>query len=871
MQTGSCGSLMANFSRNAEMISLRTLLRHPVQFAIMTLGIALGVAVMVGIDIANASAARAFDLSTNAVTGRATHAIVAGTQGVDESLYVRLRTDPQWRGKLESAPLVIAYAVSPQLDEVPFTLLGIDPFAEAPFRSYLGAEGMGQGPRMEAVASLLTVPGSILLSAPTAERYGLKACSTDAINDSCLLKLSIDGETHNAYLTGVLDPSDDFARRALDTLMLTDIATAQSLSGTRGKLTQIDLILPEEFDSETFTAALPPGTRLVASELRNSQVAEMTGAFQVNLTALSLLALVVGLFLIYNAMTFSVVQRRSLFGTLRSIGYTREQVFAMVLGEAALVGALGALIGLSLGIILGQGAVQMVTQTINDFYFVLTVRGIQTPISSLLKGVLAGFFASVFAAAPPAWEAASVPPRLALSRTGLESKAQSAVNVVAGVGILVTLLGAAILIIPTRNLVISFSGTSAVVIGLAALTPLVTVRLMNLLGGPLGKLFGLLGRLAPRNVIRSQSRTAVAVAALMIAVSVTIGVQVMISSFRTTVILWLEQAMQGDIYIAEQGVSTTRLDTPLDPEVIELAQSHPEAESTVTVRTVIVESEHGPVELIASNAKRRMDPRLFLAVQGDPLQALREGAILLSEPLANRLGISAPGGSLQLLTPEGWQSFPIAGIYTDYGSTQGTIRMSLDVYRRIWNDDRLNGVVLFLSADADVDAVTADLRSQLKGFSTVHINPSGVLREGALVVFDRTFAITAAMQLITTMVAFIGVLSSLLALQLDKAREMGILRALGLTVNEMRRLTFWETGLLGASAGLLALPTGYILAWILIFVINQRSFGWTLQMHTEPAPFVEAFLLAVGAALLAALYPAWRMGRLQPAAALRGE
>ena len=871
MRTESCGFPMDSSSRKIEMLSLRTLLRHPIQFVIMTLGIALGVAVMVGIDIANASAARAFDLSTSAVTGRATHAIVAGIQGVDESLYLRLRTDPHWRQTVQSAPVVITYALSPQLDNLPFTLLGIDPFAEAPFRSYLDTQGAAQGPRMEAVASLLTVPGSILLSAPTAERYGLQPCPADALSDSCRLELSIDGENQNAYLTGVLEPADDLARRALDTLMLTDIATAQSLSGTRGKLTQIDLILPENFDSEAFAAELPAGTQLVTSELRNSQVVEMTEAFQVNLTALSLLALVVGLFLIYNAMTFSVVQRRSIFGTLRSIGYTREQVFMMVLREAALVGALGALIGLGLGILLGQGAVQMVTQTINDLYFVLNVRGIQIPTSSLVKGGLAGFLASLLAAAPPAWEAASVPPRLALSRAGLESKAQSMVHLAAGLGVLVTLIGAGILMIPTRDLVISFGGTSAVVLGLAALTPLVTVMLMRFLGRPLPRFFGLLGRLAPRNVIRSQSRTAVAVAALMVAVSVTIGVQVMISRFRTTVMLWLEQTMQGDIYIAEQGISTTRLDTPLDPRVIELARSRPEAESSVTVRTVMVESEHGPVELIAGELKRPMDPRLFLAAVQDPFRALRDGAILLSEPLANRLGVSGPSGSLSLLTPEGWQSFPIAGIYSDYASTRGTVRMSLDVYRRFWDDDRINGVVLFLPPSADANTVTDELRSQLKDFPRVHVNPSGVLREEAMVVFDRTFAITAAMQLITTIVAFIGVLSSLLALQLEKARELGILRALGLTVSEMRHLTFSETGLLGASAGLLALPTGYILAWILIFVINQRSFGWTLQMHAEPAPFVEAFLLAVSAALLAAVYPAWRLGRMQAAAALRGE
>ena len=852
------------------MLSLRTLLRHPIQFVIMTLGIALGVAVMVSIDLANASAARAFDLSASAVTGRATHTILGGAQGVDEALYVQLRTDPQWRSRLESAPLVISYAISPQLGEIPFTVLGIDPFAEAPFRSYLGAQ-QGLGTRLEATASLLTVPGSILLSAPTAERYGLQPCALGRLTDACRLSLSINGETREVYLTGLLEPSDRFARRALDTFMLTDIGTAQSLSGTGGKLTQIDLILPEDFDSATLSAALPPGHLLVTSALRTSQVTEMTAAFRVNLTALSLLALVVGVFLIYNAMTFSVIQRRSLFGTLRSIGYTREQVFGMVLGEAALVGALGAGLGLGLGILLGQGAVQMVTQTINDFYFVVKVRGIQISASSLLKGGLTGFLASVLAAAPPAWEAASVPPRLALSRAGLESKAQWIVNLAAGLGGFIAAIGAAILTIPTRDLVISFSGTSAVVIGLAALTPWVTVSLMRLFGEPLGRLFGLLGRLAPRNVIRSQSRTGVAVAALMIAVSVTIGVQVMISSFRTTVILWLEQTMQGDVYISAQSVSGTRLDTPLDPQAIELAREHPLAQSSLTVRGTTVESEHGPVDLVAVEVTRQMDPRLFLAVQGNPQQAMQEGAILLSEPLANRLGIAAPGETLALLTPLGWRSFPIAGIYTDYGSTRGTVRMSLEVYRRLWKDEQLNGLVLFLKPEADADAVTSDLRSRLKGFQNLQINPSGVLRQEALVVFDRTFAITTAMQLITTMVAFIGVLSSLLALQLEKAREMGILRALGLSVAEMRRLTFWETGLLGASAGLLALPTGYILAWILVFVINQRSFGWTLQMHVDPAPFLQAFLLAVGAALLAALYPAWRLGRMQTAEALRGE
>lgn len=852
------------------MLSLRTLLRHPLQFALMTLGIALGVAVMVGIDLANASAERAFDISASAVTGRATHHIVASGTGVDESLYVQLRTDARWRAQFELAPLVSAYAVSPQLGNIPFTLLGIDPFAEAPFRSYLGGQ---RETRLQTIAPLLTQPGAILISAQVAQQYGLQPCATVA-DDSCRVEFSINGETCAAYLMGLLDPADDFSRRALETLIIADIATAQSLSAARGTLTQIDLILPAGFDTTALSSALPAETLLVTSTARSGQVEEMIAAFQINLTALSLLALLVGIFLIYNTMTFSVVQRRPLFGTLRSLGYTREQVFLMVLSEAALVGALGSMLGLGLGILLGQGAVQMVTQTINDLFFVVSVRGVQIPLSSLLKGGLGGLLASILAAAPPAWEAASVPPRLALSRAGLESKADSAVNFAAWAGVIFSLIGAGILAIPTRNLIVSFGGTFAVIIGVALFTPFVTVMLMRLLNEPLGKIFGLLGRLAPRNVIRSQSRTAVAVAALMVAVAVTIGVQVMIASFRTTVVLWLDQTLRGDVYISMPGLSAARLDTPLDPRVNELTKSHPQIENTIAIRVTTIESEYGQVELIAANDDMPMDSRLLLATEGSPAQAwqmMRDGGILLSEPLANRLGISSPDGTLALLTSGGWIQFPIAGIYADYTTTRGSLRMGLDTYRRLWHDDQINGLAFFLVPNADVDVVTADLRAALTDFPKIQVNPSSAMRKDALEVFDRTFAITTAMQLVTTLVAFIGVLSSLLALQLEKAREMGILRALGLTLAEMRRLTFWETGLLGISAGLLALPTGYVLAWILIFIINQRSFGWTLQMQVDVLPFAQAFVLAVTAALLAALYPAWKLSHMETAEALRGE
>ena len=283
-----------------------------------------------------------------------------------------------------------------------------------------------------------------------------------------------------------------------------------------------DLILPGDTGAlaSEYRDLLPVGAQIVAVDARSGTIEEMTAAFRLNLMALSLLALVVGLFLIYNTMTFSVVQRRGLFGTLRCLGVTRGEVFVLVVSEALVVGVIGAFLGLGLGIVMGRGAVGAVTQTISDLYFVVTVQEIEIATTSLVKGALLGILATVLAAAPPAWEAASVPARAALSRSGLERKARRAVAWVAVGSLVLLALGLGLLAISTGNLAVSFAGTLAVIVAFAALTPLATTLLMRVATRPLGRIWGALGRMAPRDINRSLSRTSVAIAALMTAVSV---------------------------------------------------------------------------------------------------------------------------------------------------------------------------------------------------------------------------------------------------------------------------------------------------------------------------------------------------------------
>ena len=210
-------------------------------------------------------------------------------------------------------------------------------------------------------------------------------------------------------------------------------------------------------------------------------------------------------------------------------------------------------------------------------------------------------------------------------------------------------------------------------------------------------------------------------------------------------------------------------------------------------------------------------------------------------------------------------------VFYDYSSDQGSIFIDNDLYLTLWDDPSVSAVGLILEPGVTADAVIADIEASLAGRRDVLVQSNEALRRGSLEIFDRTFAITSALRLLSVIVAFIGVLSALMSLQLERARELGTLRATGMTRPQLWVLTLLETGLMGIVAGLLAMPVGYVLAWILVYVINVRSFGWTLQMDLQPSYFLQALLVAVGAALLAGIYPSIRVGNMAIASALREE
>lgn len=842
-------------------VAWRYLFSHPLQTALMLLGISLGVAVAVSVDVANASASRAFDLSVEAVAGRSTHYISGGPSGLPEQLYVDLRRSDI---DIPMAPVLSQLVTSPQLGDSALQLLGIDPFAEQPFRSYLYSDETRAN--ADQIGAFYSVPGAILISNDLASAFALETGN--------IIELNIGGILQPAYIAGLIEPRDELSRRALQNLILADISTVQELSSRLGVLERIDLILPDEGRDAALAeleTALPASAQVLPSEGRSQAVEQMTSAFRTNLTALSLLGLVVGLFLIYNTMTFSVVQRRQTFGTLRALGVSANEIFTLVLGEALIVGIVGSGLGILLGIALGRGAVDQVSQTINDVFFTLTVRDVTLPASSLIKGGALGLAATFLAALLPAWEAAKSPPRRILSRSQLELISNKILGRAALLGALAA-LGSGVLLATTElGLIASFACTFGVTIGLALTTPWITQRIMPLTARLLGPVIGPLGRLAPREVAASASRTSPAMAALMVAVAVTIGASLMVGSFRGSVIAWLDQILSNDVYGSVAGASLAEPAVPIEPAIIERVQSWPGVEAVHLLRNIEVDSPYGPIAVSANNNPNDGGEQIYVEQQGsgeEVWRAVQAGAVMISEPLANRLDLRM-GDAITLYTPTGDRSFDIVAVFSDYTSSRGNVTMWLKNYRELWGDDAVTAFSAVLEPEQDIDAVVQAMRAEVNQIQLLNIRSNAGLRAETLEVFDRTFLITNALQVITTGVAFVGVLSAMLALQLEKQRQMGILKAIGLSVRQMWALTLLETGLIGAVAGLLALPTGYIVAQILLQLINKRSFGWSLQLQLEAEPFIQALLIAVAAALLAGLYPAWRASRRSAADAMR--
>jgi len=820
----------------------RQLTRYRGQWSLTVLAIAIGVAVVVAVDLANQSALRAFDAAERVLLGAASHRLLGGPEGVPEEVYLWLRMEQRIR---RAAPVVEGRARLPALERT-VTLLGLDAFAEGELRMGALAPDAGN------LGQLLAVPNTALLSEDLQQALALRP------GERFLLR----AQGREVELTFLGLPAG--TEPALAGLVVMDIASAQELLGREGWLSRIDLAVSAA-EAARLQAVLPAGLRLLDATAQAGSLQELTAAFRLNLTALSLLALLVGLFLIYNTLSFAVVRRRHMVGTLRALGVTQGEIMRGLLQEAALLGLLGALAGLALGVPLAHGLVRLVGRTVATLYAEQAVLGLVLTPWSITKALLLGVLGTVLAAWLPARESAALPPRQLLSRAALEAGSRCWLLRVALIGAALAAAGV-LLLLASGGLAAGFLGLFAIVLGAALGVPLLSAGLMGLAVPLLAAAAGTVARLAGRGAVASLSRTGVAVTALAVAVAAVVGVGIMIQSFRDSVDGWLEHTLQADVYVGAEAGAV------LDAELVERIRLLPLAADVSVSRRLQLATEAGPLQLWALELGPQAW-RGFQLLEGEPesaYRAFRAGGVMVSEPFAYRHRLRV-GDGLRLPTREGMREFPVVAVYRDYGSDRGVVTLHADTLQRWFGISPITGIGVYGSGETTAEALLEAVRTLLPEARGIQLNSQQALRQRSLEIFDQTFAITNVLRLLAGIVAFAGILAALAALQLERARETAVLRAIGLTPAQSAALTVTQSGLLGLAAGICALPLGVMLSGLLVHVILRRAFGWSMNFLVSPHILLEGVALAVLAALLAGLYPAWRSQAEPPAPALREE
>lgn len=803
----------------------------------------LGVMMVVAVDLANTSARRAFELSVAAVNGTLTHRIVGGSQGVSESVYTNLRTQ---LGIQRSAPSLSGRLI---INERELTLIGIDPFSEAELQR--GRPGLsGRDSLAGEFLSLITRGDALMMSERTAAELNLTAGET----------VEVTGRTGTFNLT-LAETFVSSNPAATEGLVFADIAMAQGLLGRNGVVDSIDLVISDD-QASRIRDWLPSRYALVDASNQNSALEQMTEAFHVNLLAMGLLSLLVATLLIYNTMTLSVLQRRSSLGILRCQGVSGTELFSLVIGEALVMGMCASIAGVLAGLGLGRLLVTLVTRTIDDLYFTISVTEFLWSPVSLVAGMGLGIGATLLAAILPAWQAVRSRP-VTVQQWSNDRIWQRRLPMLAGLGLVLMVIGYLLLMPDRGTLVVGFTALMLVIFGFCFLVPAMLYSILRVILQLMGRRLSISSRLSVRGINSGISRTGLAVAALTVALSVTVGVGVMVGSFRSTVQLWLEQSLPGDLLISHES------DTGLDTELMSGIQSLDVIDNAAARLVSRIESPAGPLRLLAVGDDT--DTHFYLKeLAAGGLQAWSAGeGVLISEPLAylRRLEL---GGSLDVFTDNGLHSFPVVGIYYDYTSNLGQMAMAESQYVEHWGEFKPNRLFLTVRQGTGINDAASEIRAYLNRQSTGYqLVANEEIRRLTLEIFDRTFAITNILRLLAIVVAFVGVLSALMALQLERMKEPAILRASGMTPGQIIRLILTQTTVMGLSAGILAIPLGLLMSDILINVINRRSFGWSMQQILPADVMAEGIVLAVLAALLAGLYPAIRASRIRPALALR--
>jgi putative ABC transport system permease protein len=826
------------------LLFLRPLRQNTLRTILTILSVSLGVAVVLAIELAGDAAAGSFQASVETLAGKADFELTS-TSGVPAEVLSRLAAMPfdlKLQARIEGNAMV-----EPSLRVVP--LVGVDMVATALERS-----------TREQIQAPGTSPSGTSEYSVGGEGawIGIELARDLHLKRGDRLRILVNDRRADYPIQGLLgEGSSD--------VIVMDLAPMSQLLGRGDSLDRILIGVPKNEPrlgwERALRQALPPGVTIAPAGSGTNENRKMLEAFRWNLRVLSYIALIVGAFLIYNTISVSVVRRRTEIGVLRALGATRGGVLLAFLAEALCLGLAGSIGGVLLGRLLALGAVGMVASTVNSLYVSSRPGVIALTPSTTLLALALGVGVSIVSSFAPAWEASRVAPVEAMARGRVDHQARlhTRRGLVWAVLLAVAAYGAA-LQAPVSGKPLFGYLAAVLTIGVSAMAiPALVSGLAALSGRYLEHLLGVEALLASRSLAGSLRRTSVLAGALSTAVAMMVAVAIMVGSFRQTVVVWMEERLQADLYIRSAGASAGDRFPALSADTLDRLRPLAEVGAVDAYRAYSIHYNGIPATLGASDVRLSAQymRRPYLGGENPAAVAreLHSGAnVIVSEPFANKHN-THKGDWLHLELDGRKAHFRVVAIYADYSSERGSIVMDRATLLHYLPDAAPTSVAVYIKPGVTPEQGKHAVEQALAG-RMIRVFTNRKLRDEAIKIFDRTFAITYALEAVAVFVAGMGVAGALIALVIDRRREFGLLRFLGAASGQVRRLILFEAGLLGLLGNAAGFALGYLLSLLLIFVINRQSFGWTIQFHWPVGVLLGALTAVYAATLMASIQPA---------------
>jgi len=832
----------------------RPLLREPVRAGLTVLAVALGVAVVLAIDLAGDAATGSFRSSMETLAGD-NDLEIATSGGVPENLV----------GTLASLPYSIR--ISPRIEDFAviagtrksLPLIGLD----------LVSEGSGSSRMDSGTAAETPFPKTLEEGFENSGGFdGIWVGASLGFKAGDRVPLLINDQVHDYVIRGAYPDSNgnEFA-------IVMDIAMAQHALTRYGRVDRILLKVQKTASldewQQRLRSALPAGVELRPQGTGTNENRRMLAAFRWNLRLLSYVSLVVGAFLIYNTISVSVVRRRAEIGIVRALGASRGAILSAFVGEAACFGIAGALIALPLGRFMATVAVKLMAATVESLYVSSRPGPIELGVGSVFLALGIGVGVAVASAYSPAREASLVSPVEAMGkgRREYDVRVQKGRDLWLASGLSLAAAAASRGNAIAGKPLFGYLAAILLVVASALAIPAVADALLTISSKMLGKIFGVEALLASRSLAGSLRRTSVLVGALSTAIAMMTAVGIMVGSFRETVAVWMSDQLPADLYLRPAGSAAADRHPTISLGLAEKIAKLPGVMAVDRLRAYEISYENMPATLLSVDVDvlRSHHNSDFFSGRSkeEVLGELRDSnVVLVSEPFAYKHNVKR-GNFITLALGGGRDSFRVADVYYDYSSERGNILMDRQTLLRYLPDAAPSNLAIYVSPESNLDAVRHEIERTAAG-QRVLLFSNRDLRGEAIRIFDRTFAITYALEAVAVLVAVMGIAGALLALVIDRRRELGLLHFLGAAKNQIRKLILVEAGLLGLLANTAGLMLGFALSLVLIFVINKQSFGWTIRFHWPVEILLAAITIVYVATVLAGLYPAQVAVQLNP-------